>query len=251
MKKILFIFFFAFLFVIGGYSQPKKKIIYERYAKPKQIKLIFPPNQWQFSKSPILINLKWEKPINVNNFTLYIDKFKDGKWVADIIKPNITNNYIQINYHGTLNFRWKIKAVQQNINVLYESIWHYAKYIGSTQPYVKQIKPKFYPVLIEPKNNTIFRNYPRNMTFKWLHSTNPNYRYYQVQIEVFHPRQNKWFPVKYKKGNLLTKNTYLHYNFSADRRGRWHVRGIKRISPRKQVTTPWSQWKYFEFQAKH
>jgi hypothetical protein len=88
------------------------------------------------------------------------------------------------------------------------------------------------------------------MTFSWLHSTNPAYRRYQIQVDIYHPRPQQW-QSEMRNNTLLVdeviRDNEYQYKFPADRIGRWRVRGV--MNPR--TFTPWSPWRTFSFRALH
>ena len=240
MKKS-WIFIFLLIFSVAIFSSPQRRIE-KRVFKAKFMKLKAPENRWEFDKSPVTVRFEWVHPGDVDNFTLFIEVLDKGLWKSEIIKSNIRANFITLKFSAKSEFRWSVEGKRGNL-VLYKSGWRHCIYTGAP-------KPQFYPVPTVPKNNKVFKNYPRKMTFQWLHSTNPAYRRYQIQIDIYHPRPKIWRSdfkeMTYLVDQIVLKNSF-RYNFPADRKGRWRVRGV---ATGKRYT-PWSKWKYFEFRALH
>ena len=241
-KKIILIFVLIFSVTICTF--PRKPVIKKRIMKAKHLKLLEPENNWKFEETPVSVHFKWVHPGNVDNFVLTVEKWIKGKWEPDFIKTNLKVNHYSIQLNIKRNFRWKVEAKRGHI-VLYRSVFRLCNYVGELPP-----TPQFWPVPYSPKKNKVFKNYPRKITFKWLHSTNSNYRRYQIQIDIYHPRPRMW-KSEFKKGTFVrdqvTLKTSFHFNFPADRIGRWRVRGVKM----GKKYTPWSEWRKFEFKALH
>lgn len=216
------------------------------------IKLTSPENNWIFNKVPVTIDFKWEGPPKVRLFTLYVEYFDGGKWHKEMTKPGLQTNQFSYTYRRERNFRWRVTTEYMN-RVLHQSGWFQGKYapgaVASGQVEVEK-KPKFFPVPVEPENNAVLKNYPRNMTFRWLHSTNQAFRNYEIQVDIFHVGSRKWRSAIRGETYLLedtTKAKSYNFTFTADRQGRWRVRGFNN----KGQYTPWCAWQHFEYRARH
>ena len=244
MKKRLIVIFILIFSTVLFCSQYKgKRLGRKKLLKTRILKLISPVDQWKFKQLPVKVDFKWVHPGDVDNFSLFIETFEMGKWKSDLIKSNIRVNHYSIEFNKNKDFRWRVVAKRGNA-LLYQSVWRYCKYVGG------RLVPKFYPVPLEPTNKKLFKNYPRKMTFKWLHSTDPGYRRYQLQVDIYHPRPRKWrseFKEMTYLLDTITKKTSFKYTFPADRRGRWRVRGV---ATGKRYT-PWTKWRTFKFEALH
>lgn len=228
------------------------------------ITLISPGNEGYFNAIPVKIVFRWRKTPGVLNYT-FVLQVKDGEvWKTSLARPNLTVDHITITYNHPSDLRWQVLGVGPR-GVRYQSPWwvlHYGGAAASTQGgttvggdmasthVVKKPKPKFHPVPVSPKAGVVLRNYPRTMTFTWLHSTNPQFRHYQIQVDIYHPNPAKW-QSEMRKNKLLVdtmvKGNEYPYKFPADRDGRWRVRGVNN----NDQATPWSAWHKFSFRARH
>ncbi len=250
MKRTLLIVIMVMvsLTVFGQIS--KKALTVNKTTTGKEIKLIAPVDNWKFDKIPAQINFKWERPGTVKIFTFYMEYMDNGKWILETKKENLKVLSILYTYRKNKPFRWKVTTEYMN-RVIYESKWrhgHYAAGNGIQQN--ANNSASVHPVPVSPTNNALLTNHPRNMTFKWLHSTKPQFRNYEIQVDILHARSRKWRSQIRGESYLLEDTTKLnHYNFefTADRKGRWRVRGFNNAGQ----YTPWSAWQHFEYNARH
>ncbi|HDP95946.1 MAG TPA: hypothetical protein ENN40_11390 [Candidatus Aminicenantes bacterium] len=229
------------------------------------IALISPGNDGYISSIPVEIVFRWQKTAGVLNYTFVLQVEDGGAWKTTLTRPNLTGDHITVTYNRPSDLRWQVVGIGPR-GVRYESPWWVLHYGGSasaaqgktvsgqqgvagshveTKP-----TPQFRPVLLTPKNEVVLRHYPRNMTFTWMHSTNPAFRRYQIQVDIYHPRPEQWQSAM-RNNTLLVdeviRDNEYHFKFPADRLGRWRVRGVK--DPR--TFTPWSPWRTFSFRARH
>jgi hypothetical protein len=213
-------------------------------------KLKAPANNWQFHKFPKDIKFVWNHQPGYPTYSIKLEYWDKGIWRDYVSKSSLTKPYTVIRYAMNKGFRWRVICNYKNGQKLV-SAWSHAKYVPGARAVNTKLTPQFHPVQVSPVGNKTFRNFPRNITFKWLHSTKNLYRRYLIQVDIYHPRPRKWQSNMNKGKGLLvseiTRNNYFNYRFPADRKGRWRVRGVKNA---KQFT-PWSGWKYFQFRARH
>lgn len=234
-------------FTLAQTSILKKKV----GTTGQEIKLTFPGNNWIFNQVPVTIDFKWEGPPNVRLFTLYIEYFDNGKWYKETTVPNLQTNHHTYTYKRERNFRWRVTTEYMN-RVLHQSVWFHGKYVpGTVIPGGQAVNktPKFFPVPVAPENGAELTNFPRNMTLRWLHSTKPAFRHYEVQVDILHARSLKWrskLPGQtYLLEDTTNRNSYS-FTFTADRKGRWRVRGMNN----QGQYTPWCAWQHFEYRAR-
>lgn len=229
----------------------KKGLTVKQSTLGKEIKLIEPVDHYKFDKVPARINFKWERPGTVKIFNFYMEYMENGQWKPETKKVDLKVNSIWYTYRKELPFRWKVTTEYRG-NVLYESKWWHGHFATEASVGSQQVvkRPKVQPVPVSPTDDVILRNHPRNMTFKWLHSTNPQFRNYEIQVDILHARSMKWRSQIRGESFLLedtTKNNFYNFQFTADRKGRWRVRGYNNAGQ----TTPWSPWQHFEYNARH
>jgi len=227
------------------------------------ITLVSPGNEGYFQDVPVKITFRWQKFPGVTRYTLVLETRSGNVWQAYISRANLTSNAVIVTYDKPMDLRWRVLGNGPR-GVVYGSPWWVLRYRGAVAGqggavgggglaagHVKEKpKPQFYPVPISPKAGAVLRNFPRTMTFALLHSTNPAFRFYQIQVDIFHPRTGKWHSTM--RGNTLLVDTMVrtnefNYKFPADRVGRWRVRGVKN----ERQVTPWSAWRKFSFRARH
>lgn len=265
MKRFLVPFLIVFMSIATVAQDPAQARIPGTVGV---VVLIAPADEASFNKIPINIEFSWNKPPGVTSYTLEIQGLTNQTWSTLITRTNLTTNSVTVNFDQPVDLRWRVLGVGTR-GARFLSPWWHLRYKGSGEA-INQGKtvigedgqevsgshvenkptPQFRPVLLKPKNEVVLRHYPRNMTFKWMHSTKPAYRRYQIQVDIYHPNPQKWQSAM-RNGKLLvdeviTDNEY-HYKFPADRIGRWRVRGVK--DPR--TFTPWSPWRKFSFRARH
>ncbi len=237
------------LTVFGQIS--KQALTVKKTTLGNEITLTAPEDNWKFDKVPVQINFQWERPGTVKIFTFYMEYLDNGNWLSETKKENLQVNSISYTYRKEKSFRWKVTTEYMN-RVIYESKWRYGHFAATdfqNQP-INGKTPKIYPVPVAPVNNEILMNFPRNMTFKWLHSTNPQFRNYEIQVDILHAQSHKWRSEIRGESYLLedtTPNNFYNFNFTADRSGRWRVRGFSNSGQ----YTPWSPWQHFEYRARH
>ena len=241
------------------------------------INLTAPADESTFSKVPLNIKFSWTQPLGVASYTLEIQVLSGQNWNAFLTRTNLKTNAVTVTCDQRADMRWRVLGLG-NRGARFMSPWWEIRYRGSGAAagaqagtaaggtdltgtaaggtdlsgthVVKKPTPQFHPVPISPKHEAVLRNYPRNMTFTWLHSTNPAYHHYQIQVDVYHPNPRRW--QSQMRGQTLLVDAIVNdnrfdYTFPADRIGRWRVRGVKN----KRQVTPWSVWRTFSFRARH
>lgn len=234
--------------------------------EPK-IFLVQPAQNSFLNQVPAEIIFKWRPTIAIRQYSLII-QIQDGTlWKNHLVLPNLTEDNVKVAYNMQTSFRWHVVGMDSR-GTMYESPWGMVRYQpGATTSSVtgenalaggtmvggqvqNQPKPQFYPVPMTPENNAVLKNFPRNMTFTWLHSTNPQYRNYQLQVDIFHVNSKRWrseLPGRECLLDTMVKNNRFDFEFTADRLGRWRVRGVKS----ENEVTPWSAWMQFSYRARH
>lgn len=258
MKKLLIVTLVVLLSVV---SFAQNRVLVKNRTALAPIALVSPANETIIKTVPLDIEFLWRHALGVKNYTLVIEVRSGETWQPFLTRANLVTAKVSVGYDQPKDLRWRVLGVGQNM-ARYESPWWVMRYKGIAKPGTagagnvvsghgkEKPKPKFEPVLMIPKAGKIFKNYPRTMTFTWLHSTNPEYRRYQIQVDIFHPNPAVW-GAKLKGKDLLVdeivKINKYNYTFPADRLGRWRVRGVKN----KHNMTPWSEWRQFSFRARH
>lgn len=265
MKKVLILA--LILLVTVAVSTMDAKIDPRKTINAK-ISLVHPAHNSFVNHVPVEINFKWRPFAGITQYSLIIQYQQGSMWKNHLVRPNLTGDNVTVTYNRAKDFRWHIVGMGAR-GVIFESPWWTVQYkpgmAGSSATggnlvagggmasgqIQKNPKPKFYPVPLTPKPNAVLKNFPRHMTFTWLHSTKPLYRHYQIQVDIFHVKSKRWR--SNLKGRTFLLDTMVNDNkfdfeFTADRLGRWRVRGVNQNN---NNVTPWSAWRQFRYKARH
>ncbi len=95
------------------------------------------------------------------------------------------------------------------------------------------------PVVVSPRNNARFTNYPRRTTLDWRPVRGATA--YGVEVEYYDPRSRSWVG-NYKSATIRTTN--YTFNFIGDQPGRWRVWAI-----RGNTNSRKSAWRTFSYRT--
>jgi len=233
----------------------------------QKITLVHPAHNSFVNHVPLEINFKWVPIAGITQYSLIVQIQEGLIWKNHYVRPNLTGDNVTVTYDQAKGFRWHVVGMGAR-GVVFESPWWMVQYKpGMTRSSAtsgnvaagdamaggqvqNKPEPQFHPVPLTPKHNAVLKNFPRHMTFTWMHSTNPQYRNYQLQVDIFHVTSKRWR--SQLKGRTFLLDTMVNENrydfeFTADRLGRWRVRGVNG----NNEFTPWSVWRQFRYNARH